>query len=169
MASELGSSIPSISSPYSLSRAPARAESRANASTTPTRCSFTTSSRSNGWSPARTLNRAHPPAPTDNLTVIRHLQELFPPLVFPEDVALRVITHASWKGGEEGHNGRMAFVGMSSLPVCVENCHIDQEGRVLHREESLRMLSQSLFALKNELWPLNTPRISSHDLRRTGG
>jgi hypothetical protein len=53
----------------------------------------------------------HPPAPTNDETVVQHLQELFPPLDFPVDVALRVITHASWKGGEEGHNARMAFLG----------------------------------------------------------
>jgi hypothetical protein len=75
------------------------------------RHSFSTSSRVKGWAPARTLQRKHPAAPTESQEVIEHLRRVFPPLEFPEDVALRIITHVSWKGGAEGHNARLSFIG----------------------------------------------------------
>jgi len=139
----LESSTHSLTSHSNLSRAPARPEPRTTVSTTPTRRCFASSSHSNGWAPARTLERAHPSAPTDADKVVEHLQQLFPPLDFPVDVALRVITHASWKGGEEGHNGRMAFIGtfgfQSSVDESVQLLHLTSF--VFYRKESYRMLS----------------------------
>ncbi|KIM34007.1 hypothetical protein M408DRAFT_325550 [Serendipita vermifera MAFF 305830] len=113
--SRRNSFVPSISPSRALSRAPTNAECRASISTPSTRRSFASSSRSNGWAPARTLDRSHPAAPTDADKVVQHLQQLFPSLEFPEDLALRIITHASWRNGEEGHNGRMAFLGRRVL------------------------------------------------------
>ncbi|CAG7847311.1 SubName: Full=Uncharacterized protein {ECO:0000313/EMBL:CCA72036.1} [Serendipita indica DSM 11827] len=90
---------------------PRRTQPRSSFSTPLAKRSFASSSRVNGWAPARTLDRHHPPAPTDNKKVVEHLRATFPPLEFPEDVALRIITHSSWKGGAEGHNARLAFIG----------------------------------------------------------
>ncbi|KAG8750648.1 hypothetical protein FRC14_000334 [Serendipita sp. 396] len=78
------------------------------------RC-FASSSTSKGWAPARTLNRVHPEAPTDPKAVAEHLQEILSPLKFPEDVALRIMTHASWNNGADGHNTRLAYIGRRVL------------------------------------------------------
>jgi len=40
-----------------------------------------------------------------------HLNKTFAPLNFPPELAMRVITHASFRGGQYGHNTRLSFVG----------------------------------------------------------
>lgn len=110
---------------------------QASCSTSELSRSFASTSSSHAWAPARTLEREHPHAPTDSRAVVEFLSKMFPPLEFPEDVALRIITHTSWKGGAEGHNGRLAFIGTASI---FKSC----EGAMLTlsiREKSIRMLS----------------------------
>ena len=63
----------------------------------------------------RVFDRPEYFAKTDDATVATFLNKLFPPLHFPQDVALRIMTHTSWKGGQDGHNARLAFVGSSIL------------------------------------------------------
>ncbi|GJJ10350.1 hypothetical protein Clacol_004576 [Clathrus columnatus] len=47
--------------------------------------------------------------------VVEHLRTIFPPLEFPEDLALRMITHISWERGMRGHNARLGFLGRRIL------------------------------------------------------
>lgn len=43
----------------------------------------------------------------------RHLNEQFPPLNFPPDLARRILTHGSHtKARADGHNARLSFIGM---------------------------------------------------------
>ncbi|KZT56272.1 hypothetical protein CALCODRAFT_471246 [Calocera cornea HHB12733] len=59
--------------------------------------------------------RVHPTAPCSGKEVVEFFQSLFAPLEFPEDLALRVITHMSWLGGIEGHHARFVFLGRRAL------------------------------------------------------
>lgn len=42
-----------------------------------------------------------------------HLNETFKPLEFPPELAARMLTHVSHRDAVNGHNGRLAFLGMS--------------------------------------------------------
>lgn len=43
----------------------------------------------------------------------RHLNQQFPPLNFPPDLAKRILTHGSHaKARTDGHNARLSFIGM---------------------------------------------------------
>jgi len=61
-----------------------------------------------GKSPLNPINVS----PADALN---HLHKIFPPLIFPEDVAQRMTTHVSWERGVQGHNARLGFVGRRVL------------------------------------------------------
>ena len=52
-----------------------------------------------------------------NEETVDKLAQLFPTLVFPPEVAQRIITHASWNKGLQGHNGRFIFIGRRVLRV----------------------------------------------------
>ncbi|EJD43489.1 hypothetical protein AURDEDRAFT_89056 [Auricularia subglabra TFB-10046 SS5] len=43
------------------------------------------------------------------------LRNTFGPLEFPPEIAMRVLTHASYRGGRYGHNTRLSFVGRRVL------------------------------------------------------
>lgn len=43
------------------------------------------------------------------------LRNTFAPLDFPPEVAMRLLTHASYRGGRYGHNTRLSFVGRRVL------------------------------------------------------
>ncbi|KAG8906755.1 hypothetical protein FRB99_006246 [Tulasnella sp. 403] len=59
--------------------------------------------------------REFTPSSTDE-AAIQHLRELLPPLEFPsKEFVRRMITHASWKAGIEGHNTRLGFIGRRVL------------------------------------------------------
>ncbi|KAG8968775.1 hypothetical protein FRC03_005955 [Tulasnella sp. 419] len=53
--------------------------------------------------------------PTSDQEVVAHLESVFAPLVFPSNVATRMVTHTSWNDGKEGHNSRLAFLGRRTL------------------------------------------------------
>lgn len=40
-----------------------------------------------------------------------YFRNTFAPLDFPSEVAMRMLTHASYRGGQYGHNTRLSFVG----------------------------------------------------------
>lgn len=58
---------------------------------------------------------AHPTTPDEDVLdsrFSRHLNEQFPPLQFPPELARRVLTHASYvKARTDGHNARLGFLG----------------------------------------------------------
>ncbi|KAH7105238.1 ribonuclease-III-like-domain-containing protein [Auriculariales sp. MPI-PUGE-AT-0066] len=47
--------------------------------------------------------------------VVGHMCKIFAPLKFPADLAMRMITHASYRGGQYGHNTRLSFLGRRTL------------------------------------------------------
>ena len=49
---------------------------------------------------------------TDPRPVVEHLKRLFPPLEFPDEVALQMLTHKSATDAWAGHNDRLAFIGV---------------------------------------------------------
>ncbi|KZO98603.1 hypothetical protein CALVIDRAFT_562048 [Calocera viscosa TUFC12733] len=59
--------------------------------------------------------RVHPSAPATGQEVVDFFGKLFPPLKFPEELALRIVTHTSWMGGMEGHHSRFVFLGRRAL------------------------------------------------------
>ncbi|KZT41625.1 hypothetical protein SISSUDRAFT_981534 [Sistotremastrum suecicum HHB10207 ss-3] len=87
----------------------------------PSRCS--TRSISYDYLPKPRLEYTDGPAPAPPPSVpeystqqtIEWLYDLFPPLVFHPDVTQRMITHASWNKGMEGHNARFSFLGRRVL------------------------------------------------------
>jgi hypothetical protein len=56
-------------------------------------------------------------APTTDDEVVDFFRDTLPPLHFPKEVALRMITHSTWKYGTRGHNYRLSFIGMQSRLV----------------------------------------------------
>ena len=44
-----------------------------------------------------------------------HLDQLFPPLNFPPELAARILTHSSHPDAVHSHNARMSFIGMRIL------------------------------------------------------
>jgi len=72
--------------------------------------------------PRSSYNTSPAPAPPlrkashSNAETADFLQQLFQPHLpasqpIPEEVAARIVTHASWNKGIEGHNGRLIFLG----------------------------------------------------------
>ncbi|EJT99241.1 hypothetical protein DACRYDRAFT_82342 [Dacryopinax primogenitus] len=57
----------------------------------------------------------HPIAPCTNAEVVEYFRQLLDPLEFSEQFAARLVTHTSWGGGMEGHNGRFIFLGRRFL------------------------------------------------------
>ncbi|OAX41974.1 hypothetical protein K503DRAFT_767213 [Rhizopogon vinicolor AM-OR11-026] len=55
------------------------------------------------------------PGPEDSATFATHLNNLFPSLHFPPELAQRILTHGSHKTAVHGHNGRLSFVGRRVL------------------------------------------------------
>lgn len=54
-------------------------------------------------------------------TLARHLDRLFEPLVFPPDLARRILTHASHRDAVHGHNQRLSFMG-EYFVTCIPDC-----------------------------------------------
>jgi len=52
----------------------------------------------------------------DSAQFATHLNNVFPSLHFPPDLAQRILTHGSHKTALHGHNGRLSFVGMTGQP-----------------------------------------------------
>ncbi|KZV99198.1 hypothetical protein EXIGLDRAFT_831554 [Exidia glandulosa HHB12029] len=48
-------------------------------------------------------------------TARAYFRNTFAPLAFPAEVAMRMLTHASYRGGQYGHNTRLSFVGRRVL------------------------------------------------------
>lgn len=44
-------------------------------------------------------------------TARAYFRNTFAPLDFPAEVAMRMLTHASYRGGQYGHNTRLSFIG----------------------------------------------------------
>jgi len=72
--------------------------------------------------PRSSYNSSPAPAPPlrrpthSDADTAEYLHRLFQPHLptsqpFPEEVATRIVTHASWNKGAEGHNGRLIFLG----------------------------------------------------------
>ncbi|KDN45812.1 hypothetical protein RSAG8_04645, partial [Rhizoctonia solani AG-8 WAC10335] len=55
-----------------------------------------------------------PILPSSDKDVVDYFRRLLPPLEFPEEVAVRLITHNSWRDGGE-HNNRQSFIGRRVL------------------------------------------------------
>ncbi|KAB5589378.1 Ribonuclease-III-like protein [Ceratobasidium theobromae] len=55
-----------------------------------------------------------PILPCSDSDVVDYFRKLLPPLEFPEDVAIRMITHSSWRDGIN-HNNRQSFIGRRVL------------------------------------------------------
>jgi hypothetical protein len=75
---------------------------------------FSSSSPSHAWAKGRSLDKEELLAPTTDDEVVDFFRDTLPPLHFPKEVALRMITHATWKYGTQGHNHRLSFIGMLS-------------------------------------------------------
>jgi hypothetical protein len=75
---------------------------------------FSSSPASRVWAKGRSLEKAELTAPTTDEEVVDFFRDTLPPLHFPKEVALRMITHATWKYGTRGHNHRLSFIGMQS-------------------------------------------------------
>ncbi|KDQ10391.1 hypothetical protein BOTBODRAFT_36291 [Botryobasidium botryosum FD-172 SS1] len=97
-----------------------------NSAVPPSRSSsrtFTTSASAAFNARPRTFNDTPNPyaEPVDPSSIskpgIEYLKTLFPPLEFPEDVALRMLIHSSYRSLAEsvGHNARLGFVGRRAL------------------------------------------------------
>jgi hypothetical protein len=75
---------------------------------------FSSSSASHAWAKGRNLDKEDLLAPTTDDEVVHFFRDTLPPLLFPEEVALRMITHSTWKYGARGHNYRLSFIGTLS-------------------------------------------------------
>jgi len=76
---------------------------------------FSSSSPSHAWAKGRSLDKEELLAPTTDDEVVDFFRDTLPPLHFPKEVALRMITHATWKYGTQGHNHRLSFIGRRVL------------------------------------------------------
>ncbi|EIN08782.1 hypothetical protein PUNSTDRAFT_86813, partial [Punctularia strigosozonata HHB-11173 SS5] len=56
-----------------------------------------------------------PDAPSRAPLLVQHLESLFSPLQFPQELARRVLTHASHRDAVNGHNARFSFIGRRVL------------------------------------------------------
>lgn len=106
----------------------ARASSSYSSNTTPARSSAIRRPRRQDDYPlprsSYTEGPAPPPAPKkptfSNTETARIIHDLFQPHLpisqpLPEEVAARMVTHASWNRGMDGHNGRFTFLGRRVL------------------------------------------------------
>ncbi|KAI0772996.1 hypothetical protein BD413DRAFT_712102 [Trametes elegans] len=72
---------------------------------------------------AQTSRAAQVPTPSksredwkrQDAVLARHLDDVFPPLKFPPELASRILTHASHPDAMRRHNGRLSFVGRRVL------------------------------------------------------
>ncbi|KAG1756686.1 uncharacterized protein EDB91DRAFT_1093921 [Suillus paluster] len=55
------------------------------------------------------------PVAEDSAQFAAHLNNVFPSLQFPPELAQRILTHGSHKTAVHGHNGRLSFVGRRVL------------------------------------------------------
>ncbi|KAG2078227.1 hypothetical protein BDR04DRAFT_1131958 [Suillus decipiens] len=55
------------------------------------------------------------PIPEDSTQFAAYLNNVFPSLHFPPELAQRILTHGSHKTAVHGHNGRLSFVGRRVL------------------------------------------------------
>ncbi|KAG0707669.1 hypothetical protein DFH29DRAFT_894866 [Suillus ampliporus] len=55
------------------------------------------------------------PVTEDTAQFAAHLNNVFPSLHFPPELAQRILTHGSHKAAVHGHNGRLSFVGRRVL------------------------------------------------------
>jgi len=114
-ASQLGGCLAQKSRNYS-SESERRSETRRGTAVRPPR-------RQDAYpSPRSSYNSSPAPAPPlrkpthSDADTAEYLHRLFQPHLptsqpFPEEVAARIVTHASWNKGVEGHNGRLIFLG----------------------------------------------------------
>ncbi|CAE6417589.1 unnamed protein product [Rhizoctonia solani] len=71
--------------------------------------------RAGHWQTRKPGYESRPPIlPSSDKDVVDYFRKLLPPLEFPERVAVRLITHNSWRDGVE-HNNRQAFIGRRVL------------------------------------------------------
>ncbi|CAE6376382.1 unnamed protein product [Rhizoctonia solani] len=71
--------------------------------------------RAGHWQVRKPDYEPRPPIiPCSDSDVVGFFRTLLPPLEFPEQVAVRMITHNSWRDGAE-HNNRQAFIGRRVL------------------------------------------------------
>ena len=73
---------------------------------------FSSSPASHAWAKGRSLEKEELPAPTTDDEVVDFFRDILPALHFPKEVALRMITHSTWRYGTRGHNYRLSFIGM---------------------------------------------------------
>ncbi|CAE6481120.1 unnamed protein product [Rhizoctonia solani] len=71
--------------------------------------------RAGHWQTRRPGYETRPPIlPSSDEDVVDYFRKLLPPLEFPEEVAVRLITHNSWRDGVN-HNNKQAFMGRRVL------------------------------------------------------
>ncbi|CEL63316.1 hypothetical protein RSOLAG1IB_05360 [Rhizoctonia solani AG-1 IB] len=71
--------------------------------------------RAGHWQARKPDYEPRPPIiPCSDSDVVGFFRTLLPPLEFPENVAVRMVTHNSWRDGAE-HNNRQAFMGRRVL------------------------------------------------------
>lgn len=58
----------------------------------------------------------------DTTRLAKHLEDVFPPLHFPPDLAARILTHASHKDAIFSHNARLSFIGMEICYSIEKQC-----------------------------------------------
>ncbi|KAG8715051.1 hypothetical protein FRC08_011049 [Ceratobasidium sp. 394] len=90
-------SIAALNQPQPSSRHPAQTRSRYGISRPP------------GWEPRSLV------APCSDEEAVEYFARLLPPLRFPQETAVRIITHSSWRAGMEGTNRRFSFIGRRVL------------------------------------------------------
>lgn len=73
---------------------------------------FSSSSASHAWAKGRNLEKEELLPPTNDDEVVDFFRNNLPLLHFPKEVALRMITHSTWRYGTRGHNHRLSFIGM---------------------------------------------------------
>ena len=67
-----------------------------------------------GLEESGTLGPSKPPSVQESSEqMAKHLNGLFAPLIFPSDLAHRVLTHGSHVSAKYGSNGALGFTGMS--------------------------------------------------------
>jgi len=119
-----------------------------------------------------------PPPKTPNFTDAESatfLQTLFQPILpanqpIPAEVAARIVTHASWNKGRDGHNGRLIFLGrrvlnaylMMFLSTTPRNCQTTSRDR--HKSSKKANASSLLGELEFDLSRVSEPLMDTYIL-----
>ncbi|KAG8742454.1 hypothetical protein FRC10_001424 [Ceratobasidium sp. 414] len=85
--------------------------------------------RPSGWEPRSLV------APCSDEDAVAYFARLLPPLKFPRETTMRMITHTSWRAGMEGNNNRFSFIEPpSGPPPDTQISHLPMPSSVLEQD-----------------------------------